>query len=365
MNIPFMDVKASYASIKTEIDDAIHAVMESGSYILGPQVEAFENEFASYCGAKYCVGVANGLDALRLSLMAWDIGPGDEVIVPAHTFIATWLAMSQTGARPVPVEPDPVTMNMDPARLASAITRQTKAIIPVHLYGRLAHMEAINAIARQHSIKVLEDAAQAHGANFNGNHSGSLGDGAAFSFYPVKNLGAFGDGGAVVTSDAKFAARIRMLANYGSDTKYDHAARGLNSRLDELQAAILRVKLKHLDDWNQHRRVIAAAYHDALGGGDCVLPSVEAGSDSVWHLYVIQSPHRDRLRTHLEKSGIGTMIHYPIPPHCSGAYQDDFSKGQFPITERLAQSVLSLPLWPQMETGQVEGVIAGIRAFQS
>lgn len=363
MNIPFMDVKASYTSIKPELDIAISVVIESGNYILGPQVEAFENEFATYCGAKYCVGVASGLDALRLSLSAWDIGPGDEVIVPAHTFIATWLAVSQTGANPIPVEPDPVTMNMDPARIDSAITEQTKAIIPVHLYGHLADMTAINAIARRRGIKVLEDAAQAHGANHNGNGTGSLGDGAAFSFYPAKNLGAFGDGGAVVTSDAKFAARVRMLANYGAQKKYEHAAKGLNSRLDELQAAILRVKLKHLDDWNQHRRVIAAAYDDALGGGDLTLPSAQGGSACVWHLYVIQSPDRDRLQAYLEKTGIGTMIHYPIPPHCSGAYHDDFSQSQFPITEQLAESVLSLPLWPQMETGQVEGVIAAIRAF--
>lgn len=346
MKVPFLDLKAPYLELKTELDAAYQRVMESGCYILGEEVEAFENEFADYCNVKHCVGVGNGLDALHLILRAYGIGKGDEVIVPANTYIATWLAVSHTGAIPVPVEPDPHTYNIDPQRIEASVTSMTHAIIPVHLYGQSADMDTITKIAQKHGLKVIEDAAQAHGALYKGRRVGSLGNAAGFSFYPGKNLGALGDAGAVVTDDDELADRIRILRNYGSRVKYHDEVKGFNSRLDPLQAAFLRVKLKHLDEWNKKRREIASSYLRGLAdASDLILPEVPSWVESVWHLFVIRSNQRDKLQKHLEQCGIGTLIHYPVPPHLSEAYTDmGREKGDFPITEKLANTVLSLPM---------------------
>ena len=287
-----------------------------------PEVDAFEAEYATYCGAAHCVGVANGLDALHLALRAMDVGPGDEVIVPSNTYIATWLAVSQCGATPVPVEPDERTFNIDPARIEAAITPRTRVLLPVHLYGQPANMDEILAIARKHGLKVLEDGAQAHGARYKGQRLGAHGDAVAWSFYPGKNLGAMGDGGAVTTNDPQLADRLRVLRNYGSRVKYVNEVQGYNSRLDPLQAAILRVKLAHLDEWNERRRAIAARYQSGLAGCGLALPHVPEWAEPVWHLYVVQHPQRDALQQALNDAGVGTLIHYPIPPHRQQAYAD-------------------------------------------
>ena len=321
-SIPFLDLKAGYLELKDELDEAYARVMNSGWYILGSEVEAFETEFAAFCGAAYCIGVGNGLEALHLILRAYEIGPGDEVIVPANTYIATWLAVSQCGARPVPVEPIESTYNIDPDRIEGAITSHTKAIMPVHLYGQTAAMDEINVIAARYGLKVLEDAAQAQGACYQGRRAGSLGDAAGFSFYPGKNLGAFGDGGAVVTSDRGLFDKIRALRNYGSQVKYHNEVKGYNSRLDELQAAFLRVKLGKLDTWNEQRRTLAERYRRGLNPDYYTLPVVTAGAEPIWHVFVIRSPKRDRVLTHLRDHGIGGMIHYPVPPHLQPAYAE-------------------------------------------
>ena len=356
MNIPFNDFAAPYEELKAELDDAYQRFMRSGWYILGKEVEAFEQEYAAYCGTKYCVGVGNCLDALHLILRAYGIGPGDEVIVPSNTYIATWLAVSYAGATPVPVEPDIHTYNLDPARIEAAITPHTRAILPVHLYGQTADMDPIMAIARTHRLKVIEDAAQAQGASYKGRKAGGLGDAAGHSFYPTKNLGAFGDGGAVTTDDPEVAERARMLRNYGSKRRYYNEVKGVNSRLDELQAAFLRVKLRHLDEWNVRRTKIAAAYLDGLKPdighrvSEIILPFVPAWASPVWHLFVIRHAQRDRLQHKLTEAGIGTLIHYPVPPHRSGAYADVRSRTSgrwnLPIAEDLAATVLSLPIGP-------------------
>ena len=341
--------------------------MASGWYILGEEVEAFEEEWAAYCGTAHCVGVGNGLEALHLVLRAWGIGSGDEVIVPSNTYIATWLAVSYAGATPVPVEPDPRTYNLDPARLEAAITSRTKAVIPVHLYGQPADMDPILEIARRRGLKVLEDAAQAHGARYKGRRTGGLGDAAAWSFYPGKNLGAFGDGGAVTTDNAELADRVQVLRNYGSRVKYHNEVKGFNSRLDPLQAAFLRVKLRHLDDWNQRRQRVARAYMDRLGEVPAlVLPFVPEWATPCWHLFVVRHPRRDELQRRLEAAGVGTLIHYPIPPHRSGAYADaGFKDGAFPLADELSGTVLSLPLGPHVDESQgalaVQRVIAACR----
>lgn len=359
--IAFLDLGAAYQEIKTELDDAIQRVLGSGWYILGEELEAFEAEFAAYCGARHCVGVGNGLDALHLILRAYGIGPGDEVIVPAHTFIATWLAATHAGAKPVPVETrDDATYTMAPELIAAAITSRTKAIIPVHLYGRPADMDPVNRVAARHGLKVIEDAAQAHGARYRGRQVGSLGDAAAFSFYPGKNLGAFGDGGAVTTSDGELAAKLRSLRNYGSSAKYVHDLMGLNSRLDPLQAAILRVKLRHLDEWNARRLSLAECYRRQLGGTDVQLPDISPGFASVFHLFVIRSKKRDALQAGLQEAGIGTLIHYPIPPHKQGAYSSLCSLN-LPIAERLAAEVLSLPMGPHLFLADAERVARHIQ----
>lgn len=361
--IPFLDLRAAYEELRPELDAAYQRVMSSGTYILGEEVEKFEEEFASYCRVKHCVGVASGLDALELILRAYGIGPGDEVIVPANTFIATWLAVSHVGARPVPVEPDPVTYNLDPDRVDSSVTPRTRAIVAVHLYGQPADMDKIISVARRHGLRVIEDAAQAHGARYKGRPVGSLGDAAAFSFYPTKNLGAFGDGGAVTTNDSYLADKVSVLRNYGSRVKYFNEVRGFNSRLDPIQAAFLRVKLKYLDEWNGRRRHAAKRYLDHLAGiPGLVLPQVPEWATPVWHTFVVRHPHRDRLQMGLAEAGIGTLIHYPVPPHLSQAYADSgWKKGDFPITEALCGTVLSLPMGPHLGLESVLTVSETIR----
>jgi dTDP-4-amino-4,6-dideoxygalactose transaminase len=363
MSVPFLDLHAAYFELRAELDAAYHRVMDSGWYILGNEVEAFESEFAEYCGVKHCVGVGNGLEALQLILHAMDIGPGDEVIVPANTYIATWLAASNVGAVPVPVEPCAHTYNIDPTRINAAISPRTKAIIPVHLYGQPADMDPINELAARYGLAVVEDAAQAHGARYKGRKTGSLGHAAGFSFYPGKNLGAIGDGGAVTTDDDALADRIRLLRNYGSKHKYVHACKGVNSRLDELQAAFLRVKLRCLDEWNARRTRIATAYSATLPGRNVVVPHVPDYAEPVWHLYVVLSEARDALQQELQTAGIGTLIHYPIPPHMQGAYaMRGYSRDAFPLSARLAGQLLSLPIGPAMTDEQAAMVVAAVNA---
>ncbi len=363
MNVPFLELKPTYVELKEEFDATYHRVMESGWYLLGREVEAFEAEFAAYCEAKHCVAVGNGLDALHLILRAYGIGSGDEVIVPTNTFIATWLAVSYAGATPVPVEPVPATHNLDPERLDAAITPRTKAIMPVHLYGQPADMDPIQQAAQKHGLKVIEDNAQAQGARYKGRRTGALGDAAGNSFYPGKNLGAFTDAGAVTTNDSILAERVRMLRNYGSRKKYYYESRGFNSRLDELQAAFLRVKLRRLDEWNGRRRAIAARYHrELIGTSTLVLPTAPDWAESVWHLYVVRHPARDALQQKLAQDGISTLIHYPVPPHLSEAYADHgWRRGNFPIAEALADQVLSLPMGPHLSDEQVRSVIRAAR----
>jgi len=348
--IPFLDLHASYLELKSEIDEAVTRVLNSGAYILGPEVEAFENEFATYCQTKFSIGLANGLDALTLALRAMDVGPGDEVIVPSNTYIATWLAVSQCGATPVPVEPDDRTYNIDPVSIVSAITPRTKVILPVHLYGQPADLDPILEIARKHGLRVLEDGAQAHGARYRGQRIGGHGDAVAWSFYPGKNLGAIGDGGAVTTNDPVIADRLRVLRNYGSHVKYVNEVKGFNSRLDPIQAAILRVKLSNLDIWNDRRRAIATHYQEYLSGNALLLPHVPEWAEPVWHLFVVRHTQRDELASKLNDMGIGTQIHYPIPPHKQAAYADmNFPSGSFPKASKMAEEVLSLPIGPHLE----------------
>ena len=363
--IPFLDLKAPYLELKQELDEAIARVVSSGWFIGGSEVDQFEADYAQYCGAAECVGVANGLDALHLALRAMGVGLGDEVIVPSNTYIATWLAVSQCGATPVPVEPDARTYNIDPALIEAAITPRTKVILPVHLYGQPADMDPILAIARKHGLRVLEDGAQAHGARYKGQRLGAHGDAVAWSFYPGKNLGAMGDGGAVTTNDAQLAERIRVLRNYGSRVKYVNEVQGYNSRLDPLQAAILRVKLAHLDEWNARRRVIAQLYQDGLAGSGLTLPYVPEWAEPVWHLYVVQHPQRDALQQALTDAGIGSLIHYPIPPHLQQAYaQSGWERGSFPVAEHMADHVLSLPIGPNLEIQQAEAMWAVVNQFR-
>jgi len=361
--VPFLDLRAAYLELKEELDAACRRVMDSGWYILGEEVEQFEQEFAAYCGTQHCVGVGSGLDALHLSLRAMGVGPGDEVIVPSNTYIATWLAVSQCGATPIPVEPDERTYNIDPALIESAVTSRTRVILPVHLYGQPADLGPILAIARKHGLKVLEDAAQAHGARYQGRRIGAHGDVVAWSFYPGKNLGALGDAGAVTTNDADMADRIRALRNYGSRHKYRNEVKGFNSRLDPLQAALLRVKLRHLDDWNDRRKALAVQYLEGLEDSGLTLPLVPDWADPAWHLFVVRYPQRDALRRRLGDAGIGTLIHYPIPPHRQPAYADaDLGADALPLASRLADEVLSLPLGPQLSGTQAARVIDAVRA---
>lgn len=360
--IPFLDLKASYLALQPAIDEAVLRVLHSGYYVGGPEVEDFESAFARYCEATHCAGVGNGLDALVLTLRALDIGPGHEVIVPANTFIATWLAVSQVGATPVPVEPLPSTCNIDPASIEAALTPRTRAIMPVHLYGQPADLDPILAIARAHGLAVIEDAAQAQGATYKGQRIGAHSDAVTWSFYPGKNLGALGDAGAVTSRRADVIERIRLLRNYGSKVKYQHEVQGVNSRLDPIQAAVLRVKLAHLDDWNTRRQAIAERYLIGLQGLPLALPTVAPWATSAWHLFVVHTPERDALRSHLEHSGVQTLIHYPEPPHRQAAYAAQFDmRDDFPLSTQMGRECLSLPIDPQMSMAQVDAVIDAVR----
>jgi dTDP-4-amino-4,6-dideoxygalactose transaminase len=366
LKIPFLDLKAPYLELEDEVDSAYRRVMKSGRYILGDEVEAFEAEFAQYCNVGHCIGTGNGLDALHLILRALDIGPGDEVLVPSNTFIATWLAVIQAGAKPVPVEPDAESFNIDAGRIKGSITGRTRAIMPVHLYGQCCDMDEILDIARKNNLVVVEDAAQAHGAEYKGVKAGGLGRAAGFSFYPGKNLGAMGDAGAVVTNDDAIARRVRILRNYGSEKKYYNEEQGINSRLDPLQAAFLRVKLrKSLDTWNGHRALIAECYTRKLGEiKNLVIPYVPGWAKPVWHLYVIRLARRDALQQLLSDTGVETLIHYPVPPHLSEAFRAfGYERGDFPVAEILADTVLSLPIGPHIDPADAEKVADIIIGF--
>lgn len=357
MKVPFLDLLKTTADIQPQMDAAMLEAAHSGTYIFGAALTQFEAEFSAYSQASSCIGVANGLDALRLGLSGMGVGPGDEVIVPANTYIATWLAVSQCGATPVPVEPDVKTYNMDARCVADAITAKTKAILAVHLYGQPADMDALRQVAQAHDIPILEDAAQAHGARYKAQRIGSSGT-ATFSFYPTKNLGALGDGGALTTDDPKIAAHVALMRNYGSEVKYVNEIKGVNSRLDSLQAAILSVKLTQLDQWNAQRRSVAARYTQAFEKAGLLTPYVPNWAEPVWHLYVLRHPQRDAFQKRLHQAGIATVIHYPIPPHLQRAYTElGYGKGQFPISERLADEIISLPMCPSQTTEQTDYVI--------
>jgi dTDP-4-amino-4,6-dideoxygalactose transaminase len=365
MSVPFLDLGRLHASIADELAEAHRRVVTANQLILGPEVAAFEAEFAAYCGARHCVGVSSGLDALSLALRAAGIGPGDEVIVPAHTYIATWLAVTHAGATPAPVEVSPDDCLIRADAVEAAVTPRTRAILPVHLYGRPADMGEIMRIGNKHGLFVLEDAAQAHGASYRGRRAGALGHAGAFSFYPSKNLGALGDGGAVVTNDAELAERIRRLRNYGSTQRNVHEVAGHNARLDEMQAAFLRVKLPRLDEWNEMRRIRAQRYMRLLSGGRLKLPATgSADTAPAWHLFVVQSGERAELMSALAATGVGCFVHYPTPPHLQPAYAHlKLGRGAFPVSETLADSVLSLPMDPCMTLEDVERVSAVVSAF--
>ncbi len=373
VQIPLLDLKPATAELRAELDAAYRRVMDSGWFLLGPELEAFENEYAATVGVKHCVGVANGLEAMQLILMAQGIGRDDEVIVPSNGYIATWLAVTHAGATPVPCEPDPVTFNLDPARLAACITPRTRAVLPIHLYGHPANMGEINAIAGAHGLRVIEDAAQSHGARCRTptragvlwGEAGALGHAAGVSFYPSKNLGALADAGAVTTDDGPLAEKIRVLRNYGTKERYRNEVAGHNSRLSELQAAFLRVKLRHLPEWNARRRALAAVYLTQLKDvPGVVLPTVAPWAEPVWHLFVVRAERRAALRDHLTAAGIGSQVHYPTPPHLSGAYQAaGWRRGAFPIAEALAEDVLSLPMSPHHSIAEIEKVCSVIRQF--
>jgi dTDP-4-amino-4,6-dideoxygalactose transaminase len=391
--IPFLDLKAPYIELKVELDEAIQRAVSSGWFIGGPEVDQFEADYAAYCEVNHAIGLANGLDALHLALRAMGVGPGDEVIVPSNTYIATWLAVAQCGATPVPVEPDEATYNIDPTLIEAAITSKTKVILPVHLYGQPADLDPILEIARKHGLRVLEDGAQAHGALYKGKRLGGHGDAVAWSFYPGKNLGAMGDAGAVTTNDPELADRIKVLRNYGSRVKYVNEEQGYNSRLDPIQAAILRVKLAYLDEWNSRRSVIAAQYQKGLAksgttgttdttdttgahgtaavdlvasrqaSSRLVLPTVPNWADPVWHLYVVRHADRAGFQKQLESQGVSTLIHYPIPPHLQGAFKNmGFKKGDFPIAERIHDEIVSLPISPSLTAQEAEQVVKACRS---
>ncbi len=364
MPIPALDMQAPYRELKKELDAAYFRFMESGWYVLGQETKAFEEEYARYCGTRYCVGVSNGLDALHLALRALGVGSGDEVIVPSNTYIATWLAVTYAGGIPVPVEPDLRTFNLDPGLIEAALTPRTKVILPVHLYGQPADMDPLLRLAEEHGLKVLEDNAQGQGARYKGRRTGGLGHLAAHSFYPGKNLGALGEAGAVTTNDPAVAEKVRVLRNYGSEVKYHNQYKGFNARIDELQAAFLRVKLTHLDAWNERRRQRAGQYLASLK--DCpglTLPFVPEWAEPVWHQFVIRHPARDALQQKLAAVDIGSLIHYPIPPHLSEAYADGgWRRGDFPRAEELARTVLSLPMGPHLTREEAAAVVSRIYA---
>lgn len=370
--IPFLDLKSINAQYRSGLIEAAIRVIDSGWYIQGQENLAFEQEFAAYCGTQHCIGVANGLDALTLTLRAWkELGKlkeGDEVIVPANTYIASILAITENQLKPVLVEPDPYSYNLCPDKLKVAITNKTKAILVVHLYGQLAEMPQIIVLAKKHGLLVLEDSAQAHGAELNGRKAGSWGDASGFSFYPGKNLGGLGDAGAITTNDDELAQAIRAIANYGSHKKYENLYQGVNSRLDEMQAALLRVKLKHLDADTQRRREVAAIYHAEIKNSSIYLPiqnsklNIQHYSSHVWHLFVIQTAEREKLQYHFQREGITTMIHYPIPPHKQQAYSD-WSGERYPISEKLHQQVISLPISQVITDSEIQQIVNCCNAF--
>ncbi|OON67337.1 DegT/DnrJ/EryC1/StrS family aminotransferase [Hymenobacter sp. CRA2] len=365
MPVSFLSFAAQHDPLRQDIMAAIGQVYDSHYYVLGKSVQQFEQEYAAFCGVPHCVGVANGLDALHLALVALGVGEGDEVIVPSNTYIATWLAATFVGATPVPVEPDPHTYNLDPARIEAAITPRTRAIMPVHLYGQACAMSEIMAVAARHGLHVVEDNAQAQGAAWQGQLTGSFGQLNATSFYPGKNLGALGDAGAVTCHDATLAERVRTLRNYGSQQKYYNERVGYNSRLDELQAAVLRVKLPHLPTWTAQRQQLAARYDALLADlPELVLPRTAPGATHVYHLYVVRTARRDALQQHLTQHGIGTLIHYPVPPHLQQAYEFlGYQPGAFPLAEELARTSLSLPLWPGMTETDLQAVSTAVHSF--
>jgi dTDP-3-amino-3,4,6-trideoxy-alpha-D-glucose transaminase len=367
VSVPFLDVAAGYRELRDDLDAAYARVMDSGRYVLGEELEAFESELARACETDHAIGVGNGLDALSIALRAHGVGPGDEVIVPAHTFIATWLAVAACGAEVVPVDVERATLLMDPEAAAAAVTARTAAIVPVHLFGRPADMSAIGALAERRGMLVVEDAAQAHGARFRDRPAGSLGDSAAFSFYPAKNLGAFGDGGAVTTADSAVAARTRRLRNYGSNDRYVHEELGVNSRLDPLQAAFLRVKLGVLEDWNARRAAVAELYLDGLADiPELTLPPPgDHSTRSAWHLFCVRHARRDELMEHLSQHGVETFVHYPVPPHLSGAFAHlGLTQGSFPVCEDAAATLLSLPIGPHLDRASTGAVIEAVRDFR-
>ena len=364
--IKFLDLHKINERFRGELDAAAKRVLDSGWYLLGKENEAFEREFAAYCGVKHAIGCANGLDALKLIIRAYGFGPGDEVIAPANTYIASLIAISANGATPVLVEPDPGTYLIDPAKIEEKITPRTKAVMVVHLYGRVCEMGAIDVLAKKHGLKVIEDCAQAHGAYFGDRRVGNLGDAAGFSFYPGKNLGCLGDGGAVTTNDDELAAKIRALRNYGSDVKYHFPYRGTNSRLDEIQAAWLRVKLPHLDADNARRAEIAARYCREIANSAVTLPSASDGSrqlSNVWHVFPVRTERRDEFQAYLTEKGIQTVIHYPIPPHRQPAYSE-WHGLELPITEKIHETIISLPISPVMADDEVAEVIDAVNAWR-
>mgnify|MGYP001027202682 CR=1 FL=1 len=362
--IPSVDLKAQYSSIKPEIDAAIQRVLDHAQFIQGPEVKSFEKAFAAACGAPHAIGVASGTAAIHLTLVALDIGPGDEVITTPHTFIATVEPICEVGATPVFVDIDPVTYNIAPGRIEQAITERTRALMPVHLYGQPADMEPILDIAQRHNLHVIEDAAQAHGATYHDRHVGLWGDAGTFSFYPAKNIGAYGDAGAIITRDASLAKRLRMLRDHGRKEKYIHVTRGFGERLDALQAAILAVKLTQLEAWVTRRRQIANMYRERLNGLPLILPQESDGARHVYHQFVIRADHRDALRLHLKGAGVGTGIHYPLPLHLQPALRHlGYQKGDFPVAEAIAESALSLPVYPELTPDQIDTIVHAIRGF--
>lgn len=364
MQVPFVDLAAQYKDIAQDVDAAMKNVITKTAFILGQDVASFEQEFAAFCDTQYAIGVDSGTSALELILRAYGIGAGDEVITVANTFIATTLAISYTGATPVLVDIDPATYNLDVSKIEAAITPRTKAIMPVHLYGQPADMDCVLDIAKQHNLRVIEDASQAHGARYKGKRAGSLGDAAAFSFYPAKNLGAYGDGGMVVTNDPHMDEEIRMLRNYGQKKKYHHVRLGFNRRLDTLQAAVLRIKLQALDAANAARRQHAKQYHELLADCSIVLPTEADYAESVYHLYVIRLKDRDALAAHLQENGVASGIHYPVPIHLHAAHEDlDYQLGDFPISESYAEQILSLPMYPEMTSEMVDYTCDMIKQF--
>jgi dTDP-4-amino-4,6-dideoxygalactose transaminase len=375
ISVPFQNFRAPYEELREELDAAFHRFMESGWFVLGKETLSFEEEYAAYCNAQYCVGVSNGLDALHLALRALGVRNGDEVIVPSNTYIATWLAVSQTGARPVPVEPNPLTFNIDAHQVEAAITLRTKAILAVNLYGQPCDYDCLLAISRHHGLKLVIDNAQAQGASYRGRRVGGIADVECHSFYPSKNLGAYGEAGAVTSNDAEIADQLRVLRNYGSRVRYHNEVQGYNNRIDELQAAFLRVKLRKLDEWNERRSAVARQYLQQLAAfsseifsthGFPLLPTIPQWADPVWHLFVIRHPARNDLQNHLDANGIQTIIHYPIPPHLSGAYASEATISHIcPIAESLASSVLSLPIGPHLTTKEIEFVISCILSFKN